>query len=242
MHRADLTYRRRKWTFALGIGSFLALTLLLSGTTTYAQADRAVFGSYALTADSRMWLEGSANVTDYSCKIPDINADISVGNFEKHSGDSTRAHDINAGLKVDVMDIECGKKPMNRDLREALKAEKHPKIHFKLLDARRADPMQMAGLDESKSIDWFDIEVTGKMTIAGTTRKIKVESEGRPVDEHQFRVRGKKKINMEDFDITPPTAMFGLIKADKWLTVHFDFLVGPDSDEVSNTMSLNEEE
>lgn len=180
---------------------------------------------YSLSENSSMALSGEASITEYRCVIQEMATEIRVGNFGAHHDDPRRAHDVHVDLQIPVMQIECGKKPMNQDLREALKADQYSYIQFKLLDAQRASPVSLASLDSMQQVPWFDIEVTGEMSIAGVKRHIKVECEGKPVGQHKFRIRGAKKLNMRDFDITPPTAMFGLIKADDWLTVHFDVTV-----------------
>lgn len=196
----------------------------------FSQAEKNLMNSYNLRNTSEMWLEGSASVTDYECEIEDMNASIQVGNFSGHNRDSLREHDLQAGLKLRVDQIDCGKKKMNSDMREALKSDKHRFIRFELEDAKRAESVQMASVSSNNSKDWFNIEVIGYMTIAGERREVSVDCEGQPIDSHQFRVRGNKRINMENFDVSPPTAMFGLIKVEKWLTVHFDFTVGPESE------------
>jgi len=209
----------------------MSMVLILFATAgLHGQADKNAISSYHLSGNSEMWLEGSANVTDYSCDIQEMNASIKVGNINSNKMDSVRSRQINAGLKVKVDQIDCGKKKMNSDMKEALKADQYPFIRFELKDAKRTESVQMAQISQNPSLNWFDIEVTGDMTIGGETRTITFQSEGRPVGDNRFRVRGEKRINMKDFDVTPPTAMFGLIKAEKWLTVHFDFTVGPDAE------------
>jgi hypothetical protein len=44
----------------------------------------------------------------------------------------------------------------------------------------------------------------------------------------KYEILGRKELSMLDFHITPPSAFFGLIRADEGLVVNFDLIAGPD--------------
>ena len=48
------------------------------------------------------------------------------------------------------------------------------------------------------------------------------------LEENLYKITGSKKLSMFDFEITPPTAFFGLIKANDTLEIYFDLLVKVD--------------
>jgi len=49
--------------------------------------------------------------------------------------------------------------------------------------------------------------------------------DGNFLDDGRIRVTGKKEIKMTDYDVEPPTGLFGLVRAEDELTVHFDLYV-----------------
>lgn len=75
--------------------------------------------------------------------------------------------------------------------------------------------------DDGEGLYWL-LEVEGILTVAGTSRSITFNAEGAVLDEKRVRVRGHKPILMTDYDIDPPTALLGVVRAQNELTVHFD--------------------
>ncbi|MDZ7682885.1 MAG: hypothetical protein U5J63_14515 [Fodinibius sp.] len=71
----------------------------------------------------------------------------------------------------------------------------------------------------------MQIRTRGIMEIAGVKDTTSIDVQGKLLNEDRFQVKGNKKIHMTTYHIDPPSAMFGLITADKELTVHFDVTV-----------------
>jgi|GEM_PF-3436629 len=74
---------------------------------------------------------------------------------------------------------------------------------------------------EGRGSNWL-LEVEGVLTVAGTSRTITFNAEGAVLDEKRVRVRGHKEILMTDYNIEPPTALLGVVRAQDELTVYFD--------------------
>ena len=118
---------------------------------------------------------------------------------------------------------------------EALKSKKFPNINYRLLEAERitdtADLQNVYeedGNGESNSdlnANWMNIKTTGILEIAGVKDTTVVYVKGQVLDQNRFQVKGRKEIDMKSFDVKPPTALMGLIKADSELTVHFNVTV-----------------
>lgn len=177
--------------------------------------------SVALTVQdgSRLWIEGTTTIADYTCKAKEIEGKGLVEETQPTQLASTDPTDVQVSIMV--RNLNCGKPGMNRDMYDALKAEKHPNIKFKLLEA------SLKGGKMSRDSTNVPIYVKGILEIAGRQQTIEMVVQGGVLDTNTYKLKGKKALNMLDYDITPPTAFYGLIKADEKLTVHFDLVVAP---------------
>ncbi|GEO03600.1 hypothetical protein AAE02nite_12640 [Adhaeribacter aerolatus] len=102
--------------------------------------------------------------------------------------------------------LKSGKGQMDDIAYKALKAEKNPNINFRLTSF--------------KSLGGNKANVAGYLTIAGTTRPVNFEVlslvKGQTVE-----LKGESTFKMTDFQVTPPTAMFGTIKTEDEVTISF---------------------
>ena len=175
----------------------ILLTLLFSATA--AGQKRAT-----MAPESRLWIEGSSTVSKFTCEAGTIAGEASL------NGSRT-----DASVVIPVEAFDCGKSRMNRDFYAALKSEEHPRIVFELVDARLS-----AAADEV-----YDVSVTGMLTIAGVTRSVSLSAEGRGHGGgDSYRVMGRLPLSMTDFDVEPPTALAGLIRAHERIVVGFDLI------------------
>lgn len=102
--------------------------------------------------------------------------------------------------------LKSGKGQMDELAYKALKADKNPNIHFKLTSY--------------KNLGGNKASVTGNLTIAGTTKPITFQVlylvKGEAV-----KIEGDTSFKMTDFNMTPPTAVFGTIKTEDKVKVSF---------------------
>jgi polyisoprenoid-binding protein YceI len=102
--------------------------------------------------------------------------------------------------------LKSGKDQMDEIAYKALKAEKNPNISFKLISF--------------KSLGGNRSSVTGNLTIAGTTKPVTFEMQSL-VKGQIVELKGETTFKMTDFQVTPPTAMFGTIKTDDNIKISF---------------------
>ena len=135
-----------------------------------------------------------------------------------------QATDPAVSFAIPVTSLRSGNRRMERDMHEALRAEEHPHITYQLDEILEADWT----LDEDGDIQFtFTILTKGRLLLAGVEKKITMPVRIEPIHDARFRVMGSLEFDMEDFDIEPPTAMFGLIKADQHVDVLFDLIAEP---------------
>jgi len=117
------------------------------------------------------------------------------------------------GLRIPVKTIRCGNRQMERDLFRALHAESYPSIDFRFIDMTR---------------DAEHATIHGNLSLAGTTRPIAIDASVQPLGHGRMRMQVRLSLRMTDFHITPPKALFGMIKAKNDLVVTFDLVMeGP---------------
>ncbi|MDZ7772753.1 MAG: YceI family protein [Balneolaceae bacterium] len=214
--------RERQWTRRLLLA--LLIPALAYALPVHAQqSGLGASGNIEIEEGGAVWIEGSASVVDYTCRAQRLSGEATVNLQEGAGGEE----DVEITVSVPVRTLQCGKKAMNRDMYEALKSERFPLIRYRLLEADVADTLSVgtespAGEGEGT---WFSIRARGVLTIAGMSDTTETTVRGLQLDENRFRVKGSRELHMDTFGITPPSALMGLIRADKRLTVHFNLTV-----------------
>ena len=221
---------------ASGIGLLLLLVslLLLVPMEATSQVSQAMTepGTITIEKGGELWIEGSASIVDYTCRAEELSGNGTIRNTEQPRQNVTGEGSVAVMVSVPVRSLECGKKAMNRDMYEALKADRHPSIHYQLLEADLADN---ATEDDSVTQEgWMNIVTRGILEIAGVQDTTTVLVQGKLLSPDRFRVKGNKQLNMKTFDIKPPTALMGLIRASNKLSVHFDVVVRLESNQATS--------
>lgn len=123
-----------------------------------------------------------------------------------------------ADISVDVKSFDSGSKMMNSDMYEALKYDKYPIIDFKLV--------KINNVEKSDSFKQnFNSNITGVLTIAGKSNNMKINFDIDELSDSTFYLKGNKSISMLDFNIDPPSKLFGLIQVDDTLNINFNLYV-----------------
>ncbi|MFO7800431.1 YceI family protein [Rhodohalobacter sp.] len=157
---------------------------------------------------SRLWIKGSSNVNTFDCIAHEYDGEAMVKDSSNYNSPDP---EVSVEVVIDVEGFDCGKRKMNNDMKDALKSNQYPNIRF-VYNKAESGP----DLPNNNYI------IYGELTVAGVTREISFIAEGDVSENGEMRVRGNKQIFMTDYGIEPPKGLFGLIKADDELTVHFD--------------------
>ena len=188
----------------------------------------------AISPQSTLVLTGSSNLAPWKCRGTSLNGVMEVdASIAKINEVIDRIEDGNmsawmsepsAGrfpqprfeLNLPVRAFRCtGGRPMERDMRNAMRADRNPEIRFRFTGISGSIGHDMdAGL--------YGAIVTGRLSLAGTEREIEVEVTAQRLSHERFRLRANIPLRMRDFGITAPTALFGLIRAADSLTAEFD--------------------
>ena len=152
--------------------------------------------NYALSKESKLTINGTSTVHSWTVAANGI------------SGKLTAETDtpITIELDVDVAEIMSERGPtMDKKMHAALKKDEHPKILFELHEVKNTSIL------------------VGSLSIAGAKNEVEIESEI-IIDGTSIKLTGAKKITLQDFGMTPPTAMFGQIIVGDEVTVQFDLV------------------
>ncbi|PHN07325.1 YceI family protein [Flavilitoribacter nigricans] len=196
----------------LGILSLIVSLVFLSNR--YA----ALTGEFIIDPSSQLRLEGVTNVNRFSCDCSD--------NFPKDTYEliqDNRPFIINlrnTDFRLATNKLDCGRKGINNDLRKALKADSFPFIRIEVQTIRLPE-----GAGEISSTAWTEIPVKTQITIAGTRRPLHLSVEAKALGDDYYQLRSRTEVAMSDFGIDPPRPMFGMIKVEDVITIHFDLKV-----------------
>lgn len=186
---------------------------------------------YVPGEDSRVWIEGTSTVRNFTCSTQQIEGHARLDLQETSPPHAEPAPDTmrirsassdtpDVQARVPVRALDCGKRRQNKDLYEAMKASNHPAIHYEIVKA------DIVATPDSAQ-DHYIIEAIGNLTIAGETRTVRITLEGRHLENGGIHARGSLPMQMTNFDVEPPTAMLGLIRVRDEITVHFDVTAVP---------------
>ena len=165
---------------------------------------------------SRLFIEGTSNINSFECLCNDR---FNPKNVRVSVDDDRRTISFSGTtLALKTAALDCDNSKINKDLCTALKADEYPTINIVLHEAS----VHGASVNER---DWTDIKATATLTITDQSRKVSLAVKGRKLSGNRYRFVSVKELQMTDFGIEPPTALFGLIKVRDHIKINFDLIV-----------------
>lgn len=167
-----------------------------------------------LQPQSKLWVEGGSSIKSWSCQAPDVNATVeaaTAGAVTKTLAGEKAIANVEVIVPTDKMD--CGNGTMNDHMRNAIKAKDFKTIEFRL-----------TGYDVAKSPDGVGGTLNGTLTLGGVKKPIAIPATGADLG-GALHVTGSYNLKMTDYDLTPPSLMFGRIKVRDEVTVKFDLVL-----------------
>lgn len=204
--KAGLNLIPKYW---LAIGFFLHVAHAL-------QAQR----TYRLSPGTEVKISGTSTLSDWSVTGKDLTGDLvftaqRTGNKTSQPpvGRITRAEAL---LNVSNIHGERGE-AMDNKMYNALKREEHPTIRFVL-----QKPIELTNWNGSKHA----LTATGELSMAGRTKEFSCEMK-LSCDNNTWTFTGEKSMKLSDFEITPPSAMFGQIVTGDEIRIAFLLIYEP---------------
>lgn len=191
--------------------------------------------------DNHVIIKGQSTVNHWSCKTDKIHSELQV--FIRRDRIKQLVNNLNERINVKdlrrtVMEIspprpplmnvsipirsfECGREAMNRDMYEALRADKQSNIQYMFYR------IQSISLNKENQTKKFRLRTTGAIGMANVAQTVEFPVTITQEDDLSFRVSGSIDMKMTDFGVEPPTAFFGLIKAYDEITIEFTMNIKP---------------
>ncbi len=159
-------------------------------------------------------IDGTSNVMSWSAEVEQVS-----GHFDIAIEDGKITSIENVRIRVDTRSIEGSEgRRMNDKIYESLETGDHPFINYELRD--------ILSLYENPGT--ARITSRGVLTVAGVSRVIELEPVGRVLRNGDIEFTGTQTIDMTDYNIDPPTAMFGVLRTGKEVELSYRVVVSPE--------------
>jgi polyisoprenoid-binding protein YceI len=167
--------------------------------------------------ESKLWIDGTSNLHEWSCKADRIDATIDM--------DAAAAAQMNVSapaavkkveVRIPVKSLHCNHGGMDGNVYKALRADQSPEISY-ILATLEAVP----GAKDSVTL-----RTVGTLTIAGKENKVSMDVQATRLADGTLVAKGLLPIKMTDYGIQPPTAIFGRLKTGDEVKVNFELTVG----------------
>jgi len=155
--------------------------------------------TFTVNSKTEASVVGTSSLHDWESEVENVSGS---GDFLIENSAVTEIKNLNIVFKS--KSIESGKSKMNSLTYDALMADQFPNIVFKL--------------NSVENISGSQITASGNLTIAKQTKAITVKGVVQ-VNDNSITITGNKKIDMTQYGIDPPTAMFGAITVGKDVNV-----------------------
>jgi polyisoprenoid-binding protein YceI len=167
--------------------------------------------------DSRLWLEGSSNIRDWRCDATTLDASIDLDDHAPYdAGDDAIGRLRRVHVRVPTHALTCGRSQMDNIMYKALRADDEPDC--RQIVARFEVVSRRDEVDHS-------LVMQGTLRIAGREREVRVPVVVQQQRDGSLRAQGALPILMTDYGITPPKALFGVLRTEDRIVVKFDLLV-----------------
>lgn len=166
---------------------------------------------YMVAPESEMHVDGTSNQTpEWRVFATQIDGTLSMN--EEGRVDSVR-------LVIPSKMMKSRKSPlMDRGMHGALMANEHPEIVYELVSV---SDFTVTG-DNT-----FTLNSTGNLTIAEATKEIMIPIEGTTQENGRVHFTGSHSLLMSEYNLKPPSMMFGAYRTGDELTVTFELIAAP---------------
>ena len=192
----------------------ISFTLLLLLITAGLSAQPAGRTQLQVLPESKLRLDGNSTMHEYSAAASVISGTILVDSslFSAVSAGLSRLF-RQAELKIPVKKMNSGNEKLDDKMYDALKADDHPDITFRLT----SDTTVSGTLK-----DTLKVNASGILSVAGKENPVELSFSLVRDQDNTVSIKGSKELLMSDFGIEPPSMMLGLLKTEDKVVIHFD--------------------
>ena len=172
---------------------------------------------YNVSEETKMTVSGTSTLHDWTSEVNEVNGFVEVDEKFGTNGKVTKKdliHLVNITVPVKSIISPRGA-TMDKKTYNALKSEEHPEIIFNLRDSK------ISNINGAE----FSVEAGGDLTVAGVKKQVNFPVEGKLISEDKMSFIGSYKLNMTEYDMEPPSAMFGQIVTGEEVEIKFELIV-----------------
>lgn len=171
--------------------------------------------SYIFTESSNCTVNGGSTLRDWTATSSSVQGEVVFEKaFLKKSVRKAGTGVEAASFRVPVKSLKGRADAMNTKIYNAFKSEEHPSIQFEL----KSGTVRKGSAQQDGS---FTLDCTGLLKMAGAAQTVSLSLDGKPADQG-FHFTGTIPIDMTEYGIKPPSAMFGQIIVEPKINVDFD--------------------
>ncbi len=172
---------------------------------------------YNVGDSTKMTVTGTSTLHDWTSEVKTVNGFVEVGNNMINKGKVKKGEIIKTvHVVVPVKSIISPRgATMDKKTYDALKSEEFPEIIF---DLNNNEVSESTG-------EAFTVQSKGTLTIAGKSKEVTFPVNGLVLSEEMLSFSGAYKLNMKDYDMEPPSAMFGQIVTGEEVEIKFELIV-----------------
>jgi hypothetical protein len=168
--------------------------------------------------DSKVTLDGSSNVHDWSCKSSTFQATIELDStYETRPMTELPRLITKVVVNIPVKSLKCGKNKMDENMYKALKADEFTEIRYVLATYEVTSAQSAA--------DTFAARTSGELTVAGKTNHVEIPITAQRQEGGAMKGEGTLKMLMTDFGIKPPVALLGTLRTKNEIEIKFHVLL-----------------
>jgi polyisoprenoid-binding protein YceI len=157
--------------------------------------------TYTLSSNPDLKVAGTSTIHDWH-----MTSSKATGKAEMTQGADGASAITSLSITMPVESLKSGKGQMDTNAYKALKTDKYPDIRFELT--------------EVASINGSIIKAKGKLTISGSSKTFSLDVTQKLVG-NTIEFSGTLPIKFSEFNVEPPTAIFGTIKTGDALQLSF---------------------
>lgn len=151
---------------------------------------------------------GSSNVNRFVCSSK---ADFTASSLKINKLPSSHKVNMNGDIKIFVETFDCGNRMITSDMRKTLKSKEYPILEIGFVTIDRIP-------DERKSSDSMNGII--EINLAGLKKRFSIALDFKKT-ESSYKLEGSRAFCFDDFNLSPPQKVGGLIKVNDSFEVNF---------------------
>ncbi|WP_417885258.1 YceI family protein [Zunongwangia sp.] len=183
--------------------TLLSTILILIGMFSNAQIPKKE-GNIKISPKSSLTITGDTNINSFTCVFNPNLLPSELNIIYKQTADNEFLLK-NTKLILASDGFDCGSRAINKDFLSLIKAKQFPTIEIEVR--------------QLKNLKVNNAEAILEITIAGISKTFKTLIH---FNESDNNYKGSLELNINDFELSPPSKMFGLIKVKKDIDIDFN--------------------